>query len=97
MPKVIIHTAGQTFQMEVASGANLLLEAASRAIPIPFQCTTGRCGTCQVQVLEGGDHLSPYSEQEYYRLADEALQSRFRFACQTYVYGDVTIRVEDQT
>jgi hypothetical protein len=42
--KVTIHIGEKTFEMEVADGASLLLEAATRGIPVPFQCTTGRCG-----------------------------------------------------
>ncbi|MFC4546097.1 2Fe-2S iron-sulfur cluster-binding protein [Paenactinomyces guangxiensis] len=86
-----IRLGTETYQMEVPMGANLLLEAVSRSIPLPFHCTTGKCGTCQMRVIKGQENLSDYSEQELYRIDGEAISSGYRFACQTYVYGDVTI------
>ncbi|MRG28177.1 2Fe-2S iron-sulfur cluster-binding protein [Laceyella tengchongensis] len=93
MAKVSIHVAGQTKEMEVAEGANLLLEAASRSIPIPFKCTTGRCGTCRVRVIEGSSQCSDYTEPELHHLNETDLASVRRLACQTFIHGDVAIEI----
>jgi ferredoxin len=93
--KVTIHIGEKTFEMEVADDASLLLEAAARGIPVPFQCTTGRCGTCEVRVLEGMENLNDDNELELFRLEDLALASGGRLACQTFVYGDLTVKVPE--
>jgi ferredoxin len=91
---VKIDIAGQVYEMEVQEGTNLLLEAVSRSIPVPIQCTTGRCGTCRVYVVGGMENLNDYSELELYRLREEVLAVGGRLACQTYVYGDATFQVK---
>ncbi|MBA4542602.1 MULTISPECIES: 2Fe-2S iron-sulfur cluster-binding protein [Thermoactinomyces] len=96
LPRVKIELADQSYEFEVYDGANLLLEAASRSIPLPFQCTTGRCGTCRVHVQEGMENLSDYTDSELYRLGDEELVQGGRLACQLFVYGDVRISVNSE-
>jgi ferredoxin len=80
------------YRFKVKEGAPLLLEAISAGVPIPFHCTTGRCGTCIVRVLDGGENIPPLSEHEAYRLGDR-VRSGFRLACRLFVYGDVTAEV----
>jgi ferredoxin len=89
---VTIRCKGQVYCLKVKEGAPLLLEAVSRSVPIPFYCTTGRCGTCVVRVLEGEGNVTPVSEHEAYRLG-ERVKSGFRLACRLFVYGDVTVEV----
>jgi ferredoxin len=96
MPKVTIQVQGRREEMEVAEGTHLLLEAAARGLSIPFRCTTGRCGTCRVQVQSGMEHLSDYTELELFRLKDAHLAVGCRLACQTFVYGDVTVQVPEE-
>lgn len=93
MPHVSVEKGGTVHHFEVEEGANLLLEATLRSVSVPFYCTTGRCGTCRVQVMEGQDHLSACSELEIYRLGDEETASGIRLACQVYIFGDVKVRV----
>lgn len=92
MHQVTIQIGGDTYQMEVPTGANLLLEAASRGIPFPFRCTSGKCGTCQMKVLQGEESLNPPTTQEVMRL-EEQMDAGSRLACQTYVQGDIQIQV----
>ncbi|MFC7440590.1 2Fe-2S iron-sulfur cluster-binding protein [Laceyella putida] len=93
MVKVNIQVEEEHWELEVAEGANLLLEAAARSVPIPFRCTTGRCGTCRVQVTAGADQCSDYTELELFHMDGADLASGDRLACQTFVYGDVSIKV----
>lgn len=97
MHQVVIHIGSQTYQLEVPTGANLLLHAVSHSVPIPFHCTTGRCQTCRVRIISGNEHLNDYSDQELYRLQGEAIDRGERLACQIYVYGNVTIEVNEYT
>jgi ferredoxin len=89
--KIVVE--GKTYEMKVRNGASLLLEATGRGIPVPFQCTTGRCGTCEVRVREGMENLSEHTELELFRLEDVSLAGGGRLACQTFVYGDVFVEV----
>ncbi|MDR6225009.1 2Fe-2S iron-sulfur cluster-binding protein [Desmospora profundinema] len=93
MPKVEIIIGKQEHQLEVGEGDNLLFEAVSRSIMIPFNCTSGRCGTCRVRVLEGREHLSEMGDREELRLGDEQVEKGYRLACQAFVFGDVKVEV----
>lgn len=46
---------------------------------IPFGCEEGVCGTCIVEVEEGMENLSPYTEEEEDFLGDQDCE---RLACQ---------------
>lgn len=45
---------------------------------VPFSCQSGNCGTCQIEIIEGHDHLSPLTKQEM----DMAMDRYNRLACQ---------------
>lgn len=51
----------------------------------------GFCTSCRVEVVSGGEYLSPVSATERERLGRDA--GRLRQACQTYVNGPVEVRV----
>lgn len=55
----------------------------------------GYCGKCLVEVIDG--KVSPLTDHEKKRVPKEKMDRNFRLACQTYVEGDVTIRVPDQS
>ena len=57
---------------------------------IPFKCASGNCGTDRVRVESGLENCMPMRRRERERLA-ELVDQGYRFACQTYVNGDVTI------
>lgn len=48
---------------------------------VPFACTEGVCGTCIVEVLEGGENLSPPTQAEIDFLGETGTK-RERMACQ---------------
>ena len=52
----------------------------------------GRCSTCRVVVLRGGEHLDPPSTLEAATLAAIEAGPRMRLACQTKARGDVTVK-----
>lgn len=49
-------------EAEVASDAPIA-EACEEA-GIPFACTEGVCGTCVIEVVEGMENLSAYTQEE---------------------------------
>jgi ferredoxin len=54
----------------------------------------GQCGTCQVEILEGAEHLSPRTESEERKLKRKP--NSYRLACQTVVNGNITVRTKPQ-
>jgi len=93
MPQVEIKIGPQEQSFECMEGENLLYEAISHSIMIPFNCTSGRCGTCRIRVLEGAENLSEVGDREALRLGEERIEQGFRLACQSYVFGDVRVEV----
>jgi ferredoxin len=51
---------------------------------VPFACTEGVCGTCVIEVLEGMDNLSEFTQEERDFLGDPG---RERLACQCKIKG----------
>lgn len=57
---------------------------------VPFACTEGVCGTCVIEVVEGMDNLSPFTQEEKDFLGH---QDRERLACQCKIQcGSVKIK-----
>ncbi|MGB0952074.1 MAG: 2Fe-2S iron-sulfur cluster-binding protein [Planctomycetota bacterium] len=76
-----ISVQGEGSLMDLAYDANL---------PIPFGCQSGRCGVCQVEVLEGALAEPGMLEQgilECFKCPPEV-----RLACQAFIEADVKLR-----
>ena len=57
---------------------------------IPFACTEGVCGTCVIEVSEGMENLSDYTQEESDFLGD---MNKERLACQCKIKcGTVKIK-----
>ncbi len=58
---------------------------------VPFACTEGVCGTCVIEIEEGGENLSPPTQEEEDFLGSGCC--RERLACQCKILkGTVKIR-----
>lgn len=58
---------------------------------VPFACTEGVCGTCVIEIVEGGENLSPPTQEEEDFLGSGCC--RERLACQCKIlHGNVKIR-----
>ena len=55
---------------------------------IPFVCSSGVCGTCQIEVLEGADNLGELTEEE----EDLGMDRNNRLSCQCSIKGG-TVKV----
>jgi ferredoxin len=51
---------------------------------VPFACTEGVCGTCVIEVCEGMENLSSFTQEEQDFLGE---QDRERLACQCKILG----------
>lgn len=57
---------------------------------VPFGCEDGLCGTCIVEIEEGMENLTPYTEEEEDFLGEQQVE---RMACQCGIKcGAVKIR-----
>jgi ferredoxin len=75
----------------VAEGDGSLMDLAYDAnLPIPFGCQSGRCGVCQVVVLEGS--LAEPGRMEESILECFSCPPEVRLACQAFLEGDVKLR-----
>lgn len=58
---------------------------------VPFACTEGVCGTCVIEIEEGGENLTPPTQEEEDFLGSGCC--RERLACQCKIkQGTVKIR-----
>jgi|SRR5579863_214352 len=74
----------------IPRGGSILDGAFQAQVEIAATCgARGRCRSCRVKVLKG--ELPPPTVQDMVQLGAEALQERFRLACQTKVIGDCTV------
>ncbi|MCX6988437.1 MAG: 2Fe-2S iron-sulfur cluster-binding protein [Chlamydiia bacterium] len=80
MGKLIFENTNEEIELE--DGASIT-EACEEA-GVPFACTEGVCGTCVIEVVEGMNHLSAFTQEEMDFLGD---QDRERLACQCKLSG----------
>lgn len=76
---------------EAHAGDRLIDLCDWHATALRFSCRAGSCGTCEVRVLEGLDHLSVPTENERIVLSHRQGDSAFRLACQMTVLGPVRL------
>ncbi|HSM83095.1 MAG TPA: 2Fe-2S iron-sulfur cluster-binding protein [Nodosilinea sp.] len=83
-------------EITVADGANLRFKALENRIDLYtfggklMNCGGyGQCGTCVVDVVDGGENLSPRTQVEERKL--KKWPATCRLACQTTVHGPVAV------
>ncbi|HSW87064.1 MAG TPA: 2Fe-2S iron-sulfur cluster-binding protein [Rhabdochlamydiaceae bacterium] len=81
MAKLIFNNTGEEKELEDESPIAEVCEEAG----VPFACTEGVCGTCVVEVVEGMENLSSFTQEEMDFLGE---QDRERLACQCKIKGD---------
>lgn len=86
-------------EIVVAEGANLRLKALESNIDLYklrgklINCGGhGQCGTCIVEIVEGGENLSPRTTAEDRKLKRKP--KTYRLACQTLVHGPVSVKTK---
>jgi ferredoxin len=80
MAKLIFENTGEETELPDGEGLHQVCEEAG----VPFACTEGVCGTCVIEVVEGMDNLSDFSQEEKDFLGE---QQRERLACQCRILG----------
>lgn len=85
MPKLIIEDSGEEFELQ----ENESIAASCESAGVPFACTEGVCGTCVIEVKEGMENLSEFTQEEEDFLGDLDTE---RLACQCKIKsGEVKI------
>lgn len=86
MAKLIFETTSDETDLPEGSP----IQEACEEQGVPFACTEGVCGTCIVEVTEGMDNLSPYTQEEEDFLGEMGCE---RMACQCKILkGQVAIK-----
>ena len=80
MGMLIVEDTGE--EVEVPDGEDIA-EACEDA-GVPFACTEGVCGTCVIEVVEGMENLSKFTQEEEDFLGD---MENERLACQCKLKG----------
>ena len=97
MVKITIENLGQKELVSPNQPHSILQVVQSNFIDWMHACGgKGRCTTCKMIVMEGGDHLSPptRAELDYRKLGQ--LATNERLACQTIALGTCCVRVPEE-
>ncbi|HSX03790.1 MAG TPA: 2Fe-2S iron-sulfur cluster-binding protein [Rhabdochlamydiaceae bacterium] len=82
MAKLIYKNTGE--EKELPDGSPIA-ESCEEA-GVPFACTEGICGTCVIEVVEGMDNLSDFTQEEKDFLGE---QNHERLACQCKIKSGI--------
>jgi len=86
MAKIIFSTTDD--EETLADGSRI--QEACENVGVPFACTEGICGTCVIEVEEGMENLSPFTQEEDDFLGQRGCE---RLACQCKIMkGTVKLR-----
>lgn len=86
MAKLKFSHSQEEVELEDNSGIAEICEEAG----VPFACTEGVCGTCVVEVVEGGKNLSEPSQEEVDFLGDDCEEELLACQCRIKA-GEVTL------
>jgi CDP-4-dehydro-6-deoxyglucose reductase len=90
MAKIIFQP--DNIEREVEDGTRLIECCDEVGVSLPFGCTEGSCGVCELTVLKGMENLSKVAEEEIQYLLAEDLQKGMRLGCQlTVKKGEVVL------
>lgn len=90
MAKIKFQTDNLVYNVE--DGTRLIECCDEIDVSLPFGCTEGTCGVCELTVLQGMENLSRITEEESQYLLPEDLEKGMRLGCQLMVKkGEVVI------
>jgi ferredoxin len=99
----VIHFEGNIFgddcEVDVPEGGRLADVCDAAGAPVPFSCRAATCGTCRIEILQGGELLEPPSGPEAELLRALGDPPEFRLACQAELKrteGFVRLRIADE-
>ncbi len=92
MARIVFRRRGPTVAIDAPVGQQLLAAAIEAGLPLANACGgEGVCKACRVEVLAGGERLSPVGHREQTALGAARAAPHERLACEARVLGDVTV------
>ncbi|MFQ5716378.1 MAG: 2Fe-2S iron-sulfur cluster-binding protein [Nitrospinales bacterium] len=90
MARIIFQPDNKTH--EVKDGSALIDSCENLDVSLPFGCTEGSCGVCELTVVNGRENCSELTEEEKDYLLPEDIEEGMRLGCQLKIRGgDVTL------
>lgn len=86
MAKLVVTSDGESQEFDLEDGESIT--GPCEIAGVPFACTEGVCGTCVIEVIEGGENLSDMTQEEKDFLGDD--EGNERLACQCKIKGCCT-------
>ena len=94
MPVITIHRGAEPLTVELVPGESLFDAGARVRAGIDTACVgKGTCGLCRVKIVEGAEHLNPFTDDERRHLGNLYHLTKVRLACRCRPTGDVAIEV----
>lgn len=85
--------SGRQIEVAIGDGATLLDATLAAGLPIASACgSEGACARCGLEIVEGGESLTPESERERRIKERNRIDPRQRLACRVQPAGDLTVR-----
>lgn len=92
--KVSLQTKSGRFAFDVRAEETVLAAGLRQGITLPYECSTGTCGTCRGRVMEGDANMA---WPEAPGAAKLKLDRGDCLLCQTYLESDAVVRVASDT
>ena len=90
----MIRVEGREQPAASSPAVSILVLLQRAAVPIHTVCGgRAQCGRCLIQVLEGSERMNHPGPTELLRLKALEAGPGCRLACQSYIRGDVRIRI----
>nr|MBO2476453.1 ferredoxin [Bacillota bacterium] len=84
---MVVTVGGQTYNLMVRPGENMLDAALDRNVDLDYSCKEGSCDTCMVRILKGMEYLNDITPQERDMLDEDQLKEGYRLSCMVIVKG----------
>lgn len=95
-PVTFVKPDGSEFTVEAKKGDSIVMASGRGEYPVPTGCADSTCGTCRVDVLAGGESLSPADDHERQVKKSNAVPEDMRLGCQVAILGPgVKLRIHD--
>lgn len=90
---LVVGPGGEEQRCSTAPGSTLLGASGNLKRPIASGCSDSTCGTCRVEVLEGGENLSSPHPREKATLKQNGHPTNYRLSCMaTLDHGTVKVK-----
>lgn len=90
---VVVGPDGAEQSTKCDVGATLLSASGRLKRPITSGCAEGTCGTCRVEVIEGGELLAEQTGRERATLKENGYPTSYRLSCRTEMPNPGVVKI----